>query len=114
MAPLLAQLKLRSSLYDDPNSHLDQATLNVQQATDATDSQVSVNILQKAVKRLRAAAEGDANVAAVTAGGGQDPVRMYTCACAGRRIVCTYFLWDCVPRQLFDVCVTLYCFAHAC
>jgi hypothetical protein len=68
MAPLLAQLKLRSSLYDDPNNNLDQATLLLQQATDATDSQVSLTLLQRVVKRLVAAAEASPSLSAVSLG----------------------------------------------
>lgn len=75
MQPLLAQLKLRSSLYDDPNHHLDQATLLLQQATDAMDSQVSVTLLERVVKRLVAAAEADPRLSAIAGGLNEDPVR---------------------------------------
>lgn len=68
MAPLLAQLKLRSSLYDDPNNNMDQATLLLQQALDATDSQVSVTLLNRVVKRLIAAAEASPSLSAVSLG----------------------------------------------
>lgn len=68
MAPLLANLKLRSSIYDDPSHHLDQATLLIQRASDAMDSQVSVTLLERAVKRLIQASEEDPQLAAISVG----------------------------------------------
>ena len=68
MAPLLAQLKLRSSLHDDPNAHLDQATLLILRASDALDSQVSMTLLERAIKRLILAAEASSELSAVSAG----------------------------------------------
>lgn len=76
MSPALSQLRLRSSLSDDPTNHMDQAYLLIQQATSATDSQVSVALLQRAVKRLVQAPEGDALVSAVSAGLQDSPVRV--------------------------------------
>lgn len=74
-APLLHALRLRASVAEDPSTHLDAATVLVQQAADATDGQVCVTLLQRAVKALTQAAGADPAIAAVAGGLQADPVR---------------------------------------